>query len=52
MNNRSLINVALVVIVLAVVWKFVTFAFKWAMIAAVIYVVYVLFIAGSSKPKE
>ena len=52
MSTKSILSIVLVLVVLGVVWKLAVVAFKYALIAAVVYAIYIFFFAGKAQPKE
>lgn len=52
MSIKNVLSIAAVIIVVMIVWKFVKVAFNYALIAGVIYLLYVFFIAPSTSSKK
>jgi hypothetical protein len=52
MNIKNLLSVAAVVVVMVLVWRFVKMAFNYALIAGVVYLLYVFFVAPMFAKKQ
>jgi hypothetical protein len=52
MSIKNVLSIAAVIIVVMIVWKFVKVAFNYALIAGVIYLLYVFFIAPNTSSKK
>ena len=52
MDIKNVFSIAAVVIVVMLVWKFVAVAFNYALIAGVVYLLYVFFVAPNMSSKK
>lgn len=52
MSIKNVLSIAAVVIVVMIVWRFVKVAFNYALIAGVIYLLYVFFVAPNMSSKK